>query len=65
MDLLQLYSIKTFGDKDILWQNTMPSSVKYCRPIRIQFKKETTELSKEQTSVFEERIKKLEKKVIN
>jgi len=37
---LQLYSIKTSGDKDILWQNTSPSSVRYCRPIRIQFKEE-------------------------
>jgi len=35
-----------------------------CRPIRTQFKKETAELSKEETSVFEERIKQLEKTVI-
>jgi hypothetical protein len=39
--------------------------VRYCRPIRIQFKKETAELLKEETSVFDERIKKLEKCVIN
>jgi len=56
----QLYSIKTSGDKLILWQNPRPS-VSYCYSIRIQFKKETTELAKEETSVFEERIKKLEK----
>jgi hypothetical protein len=35
--------------------------VRYCCPIRIQFKKETNELAKEETSVFEERIMKLEK----
>jgi hypothetical protein len=33
---LQLYSIKTSGDKDILWQNPWPSSVRYCRPIPIR-----------------------------
>jgi hypothetical protein len=57
---LQLHSIKTSGDKLILWQNPRPS-VSYCYSIRIQFKKETTELAKEETSVFEEMIKKLEK----
>jgi len=62
MDPLQLYSIKTSADKDILWKNTRPSSVRYCRPIRTQFRKETAELAKEETSVFEERINQLEKK---
>jgi hypothetical protein len=57
---LQLYSIKTSGDKNILWQNTRSSSVRYCRPITIEFKKERAELVKEETSVFEERIKKFE-----
>jgi len=57
---LQLYSTKTYGDKLILWQNPRPS-VSNCYPIRIQFKKETTELAKEETSVFEERVKELEK----
>ena len=61
---LQLYSTKTSGDKLILWQNPRPS-VSYCYPIRIQFKKETTELAKEETSVFEERIKELEKTAKN
>lgn len=30
----------------ILWQNPRPSSVRYCRPIKILFEKETAELSK-------------------
>jgi hypothetical protein len=55
---LQLYS--TSGDKLFLWQNPRPS-VSYCYFIRIQFKKEITELAKEETSGFEERIKNLEK----
>ena len=42
-------SIKPSRDKAILWQNPRPSSVRYCRPIRIQFKKETTKLAKEET----------------
>jgi len=57
---LQLYSTKTSGDKRFLWQNPRPS-VSYCYSIRIQFKKEMTELAKEETSVFEKMIKNLEK----
>jgi hypothetical protein len=59
-----LYSTKISGDKLILWQNRRPS-VRYCKPIRIQFKKETAELAREETSIVEERIKKPEKMVIN
>ena len=49
---LQLYSTKISGDKIVLWQNPRPSSVRYCRPIRMQFKKETAQLVKEEISVF-------------
>jgi hypothetical protein len=56
-----LYSTKTSADKIILWHNPRPSSVRSCRPIRIQLKKEAAESAKEETSVVEERIKKLEK----
>jgi hypothetical protein len=61
---LKMYSRKTSGDKFILWHNPTPSE-RYCLPMRIQFKKETDEVAKEGTSVFEERINKLEKTVIN
>jgi hypothetical protein len=61
---LKLYSTKTSGDKFIPWHNPRPS-VRYCLPIRIQFKKETAELAKEGKSVVEERINKLEKTAIN
>jgi hypothetical protein len=61
---LQLYPTKTSGDKIILWQNPRPSSVRYCRPICMQFKKETAELAKEKISIVEESIKKLETTVI-
>jgi hypothetical protein len=45
---LQLYSTKISGDKIILWQNPRPSSVRFCRPIWMQFKKETAEFAKEE-----------------
>jgi hypothetical protein len=61
---LQLHSTKTSGDKIIHWQNPRPPSVRYCHPIQIQFKKETTQLA-EKKQVVEERIKELEKMVIN
>jgi hypothetical protein len=61
---LQLYSTKISGVEIILWQNPKPSSVRYCRPIRKQFKKETAELAKEEISIVEESIKKLETTVI-
>lgn len=59
----QLYATKTSGDILILWQNPRPS-VRYCRPIRKQFKKEAAELAKEETLVVEERMSKLKKAVI-
>jgi hypothetical protein len=58
---LRLYPKNTSGDKLILWKNPRPSSVRYCPPIRIEFKKETAELAKEETSVVEESVQKLEK----
>jgi len=57
---LQLYSTKTSGNKFILWQD-LRRSVRRCHLIRIQFTKGTAELAKEESSVFGERIKKLEK----
>lgn len=33
------------GNRDVIWKNPRPSSTRYCRPIRLQFKKETTEIS--------------------
>lgn len=35
-------------EKKILWQNPTPSSPRYCRPIRIRFVKETTDVTKEE-----------------
>jgi hypothetical protein len=57
---LQLYS-SSAPNKVILWQNPRPSSVRYCRPIRLQFKKETTEISKHEIDYIEKQISDLKK----
>ncbi|XP_030849802.1 uncharacterized protein LOC115927723 [Strongylocentrotus purpuratus] len=44
----------------ILWQNPVPSSSRFCRPIHLQFKKETTELSQEEYRSVQDEIKKLQ-----
>lgn len=50
---LQLIS-KT--DHKIIWKNRRPSSTRYCRPVRFQFKKETTKLAIEEEKYFKEKI---------
>jgi len=50
---LQLIS-KT--DQKVIWKNPRPSSTCYCRPIRFQFNKETTEVSKSEEKNFKEKI---------
>jgi hypothetical protein len=37
--------------------------VRYCGPILIEFKKQTAALAKEETSVVEERIRRLETRI--
>jgi hypothetical protein len=56
---LQLYNEKSGGDKVIIWQNPRPSSTRFCRPIRFQFKKETTELTVQEPTDIEEQISRL------
>lgn len=65
---LQLFTNSSSGDGDtndrnskkiILWQNNRPSSTKYCRPIKILLKKETTELIKTEIENVENQISKL------
>lgn len=42
--------------KLVIWQNPRPSSTRYCRPIRIQFKHETTELSVMEKQYIDQQI---------
>lgn len=48
------------GDKNkIIWQNPVPSSARYCRPIRIRFVHETKDITNEEMSYIENQIKNL------
>ncbi|KAK4883557.1 hypothetical protein RN001_006876 [Aquatica leii] len=47
-------------EKQLIWQNPLPSSPRYCRPIRIRFVKETADITKEEISYIENKINLLE-----
>lgn len=40
----------------IIWKNPRPSSTRYCRPVRFQFKKETTEVSVKEEKYIKDKI---------
>ncbi|KAL4088601.1 hypothetical protein QTP88_015577 [Uroleucon formosanum] len=44
------------NDSDIIWQNPVPSSTKFCRPIKFMYKKETTESTQKEVKDIEEQI---------
>lgn len=44
------------GEKIIIWQNPRPSSPRYCRPIRMQWKKETKALSIDEKMYVENQV---------
>ncbi|XP_071497175.1 uncharacterized protein [Diadema antillarum] len=44
----------------VLWENPVPSSTGFCRPIHLQFSKETTELSQEENMSISEEIRNLQ-----
>lgn len=49
-----------FGhEKKILWQNPIPSSPRYCRPIRIRFVKETSDITQEEIDYITTQIEAL------
>lgn len=47
------------NEKRVLWQNPRTSSTRYCRPIRLQFQHETTELSVIEMQYIENQISSL------
>lgn len=47
------------GDTVILWKNPRPSSTRYCRPIKFEFKKETIQSTIDEVNAIEEEIKTL------
>lgn len=52
---LQLIS----GDR-VLWENPVPSSTRFCRPVHLQFSKETTELSQKENRLIGDEINSLQ-----
>lgn len=44
----------------VLWKNPRPSSTRYCRPIRLRYLKESTEVSVEEETYFKEKISNLQ-----
>ena len=49
--------------KKIIWQNPTPSSPRYCRPIRIRFVKESTDITNEEINYIQNQIDLLENSV--
>lgn len=45
----------------IVWQNPVPSSVRFCRPIRMRFVHETKDVTKEEIAFVKEQAENLEK----
>jgi len=46
-------------EQRILWQNPTPSSPRYCRPIRLRFVKETTDITNEEIDYIKSQIESL------
>lgn len=59
---LQTY---TTGPKRTLWQNPVPSSPRYCRPIRIRFVHETKDVTNEEMKYIERQERNLKKTEIS
>lgn len=51
--------------KEFIWKNPRTSSTKYCRPIHIQFQKETTELIQNEVSKISNQIQNLVSSIVN
>lgn len=44
------------NEQNIFWKNPHPSSTKYCRPVHIQFKKESTDSIKNEITNIQNQI---------
>lgn len=44
------------GHKKIIWQNPVPSSPRFCRPIRIRFVHETSDITKEEIRYINDQV---------
>ena len=57
--LLQLTAFDDVSHEIVVWENPTPSSTRYCRPIRLQFLKETADSICEEKNVVEKQIESL------
>lgn len=62
---LQLNFKNELGKTTILWQNPRTSSTRFCRPLKLQFIKETDEVIKSEFSYVESQIKQLSPTKVN
>lgn len=60
MFLTSIVPIRVVANGKTLFQNPAPSSTRYCRPLRIQLIKETTEVSVAEKKIVEEQIANLQ-----
>lgn len=51
--------VVTKDDNDVIWVNPAPSSFRYCRPLHLQYKKETKELITLEKHSIQDQIEKL------
>jgi hypothetical protein len=59
-----LHEASTSSDHSIdIWKNDVPSSTKYCRPIKFEFKKETHEVITEEVEKIRTQIQNLQPKL--
>ena len=60
ISVLQLRIVREGLPPQVLWKNPTPSSVRFCKPLRLQFKKETDESLKEKERYVLNQIESLE-----
>jgi len=56
---LRLEATGTTAEKMVLWENPKPSSVRFCRPIKFFYAKETTDIARHEVRKTEEEIRNL------
>lgn len=47
------------NDQDVIWRNELPSSVSLCRPVKLLFRKENTDLTRAEVREMDSQIQKL------
>lgn len=56
--------LRLISGSKIIWQNPRPSSTRYCRPLKIEFIKESTAVSVEEKKRIDDQIKDLQPNIV-